>query len=152
MNWLRRFAVCAAALVVVSAAAQFGQLERAKGFKLVDFYSGTDGAQKKRSTLTGSEGRILTNNMIYLVHPRIEHFNEDGSLLGVATAEDAFVNVQSHTANSTSIVAFVSGDTNLYLTGRGFVWQQSNAVLIISNQSYTWINKAAFTNSPSRKQ
>lgn len=151
MSARRRLVLVAVLAAAFSSPAQLGQLERAKGFKLVDFYSGSVGAQQKKTVLTGSEGRILTNNLIYLLHPRIEHYKEDGSLLGVATAVDAFVNVQSHMAYGTNMISFRSAETNLYLNGRGFLWQQSNAVLIISNQSYTWINKAAFANSPSNQ-
>lgn len=144
------FAMCFA---VLNTPAQLGQLERAKGFKLVDYYSSGDGAQKKRAVLTASEGQILTNNVstVFLVHPRIEHYREDGSLLGIATALDAFVNVQTHTAWSTNLVSFRDANTNLYLTGQGFLWQPSNSVLIIYNQSYTWMDRSTLTNSSSKK-
>jgi hypothetical protein len=42
-------------------------------------------------------------------------------------------------------------DNRLMQTGVGFLWQQSNSVLIVSNQVRTWIdkqalNKTAWTN------
>lgn len=124
---------------------------RPKGFKLVDYYSNTGGVQRIRSVLSGSEGELLTNGMIYLVHPRIETYREDGTLEWVATSLDAFVNRESRLAVGTNLLSFRSGDTNFYQAGRGFLWQQSNSVLIVSNQSYTWIDQKALTNSPSQK-
>jgi hypothetical protein len=124
---------------------------RPKGFKLVDYYSNTGGVQRIRSVLTGSEGELLTNGMIFLVHPRIETYREDGALEWVATSLDATVSREARIAVGTNLVSFRSGDTNFYVAGRGFLWQQSNSVLIVSNQSYVWISQTSLTNSPSKK-
>jgi hypothetical protein len=96
--------------------------------------------------VTGSEGRFLSNNIVFVSEPRIESFRQDGSLEWVATAMDAFVNMTARTANGTNVIAFRTAETNLYLTGRGFLWQQTNKVLILSNQTYTWFDRS--TNSP----
>ena len=56
----------ATGFLAFSATAQFGGLERAKGFKLIlDYYSTPSGAQKKKSVLTGTEGNVLTSDTVY---------------------------------------------------------------------------------------
>jgi hypothetical protein len=126
-------------------------VRRPKGFKLVDYYSSTGGLQRIKSILTGSEGELLTNGLVFLTNPRIETYREDGVLEWVATSLDALVNREARVAVGTNLVSFRSGDTNFYQSGRGFLWQQTNSVLIVSNQSYTWIAQKALTNSPSKK-
>lgn len=145
------FVACALLFLALAVApAQVGVMGTARGFKLVDYYSNTSGAQKKKSVLTGSEG-FMTNDLIYLVNPRIEHYREDGSLIIVATAQDAYLNRAAQTVSGTNMISFRNAETNLYQCGRGFLWQQTNSVLIISNESFTWIDQAMLTNRPSRK-
>jgi hypothetical protein len=38
---------------------------------------------------------------------------------------------------------FRTADERLYISGVGFLWQQTNTMLILSNQSFTWIDKRA---------
>jgi hypothetical protein len=136
-----------------SGMAQFSGLSGpAKGFKLIlDFYSSPSGAQKKKTLLTASEGYVLSGDTVFLVNPRLEHFREDGSLDAVATATDALLNRGAQTVEGTNMVSFHDAETNIFIAGRGFLWQQTNGVLTISNQSYTWINQTVFTNPPSKK-
>ncbi len=152
MKWWRGIVLVAILTPAFGVVAQFTGVERAKGFKLPVYYSTPSGTQKLKSLLTGMEGRIVTNDIIYLVNPRIEHYREeDGTLDGVATAADALVNIQTYTTWGTNWISFRDAQTNFFVCGQGFLWQQSNSVLIISNQSYTSIAKTMFTNSPSRK-
>lgn len=127
-------------------------VNRPKGFKLVDYFpTSSNGVQRIRSILTGSEGELLTNGLIYLVNPRIESFREDGNLDFVATSLDAIVDREGRSARGTNLVSGRTADTNAFFSGRGFQWQQSNSVLIVLDESYTWVNIAAMTNSRSKK-
>jgi hypothetical protein len=45
---------------------------------------------------------------------------------------------------------FHTADERLFLSGIGFLLQQTNRVLILSNQTYTWIDKQALTNSQAK--
>ena len=131
----------------VLAADPFRNVARAKGFKWAPgYYPATNGVQHPMAMVTGSEGRFLSNNIVFVSEPRIESFRQDGSLEWVATALDAFVNMTARTASGTNVICFRTADTNLYLSGRGFLWQQTNRVLILSNQTYTWFDRT--TNAP----
>lgn len=138
----------AVALVIGAAPSQLSKLGQAKGLTLVDYYPGTNGVQRRRAVLTGSEFKLSTNNRVLLKDPRIENYREDGRLDWIASAPEATVDLVTHTASGTNNVVFRTADTNLYVSGVGFLWQPSNSVLILSNQTRTWIDKTAFTNTP----
>jgi hypothetical protein len=149
---MKRCMLFLAAFFCVGAMAQFGGLERATGFKLIlDFYATPSGVQKKKTVLTGAQGQLLSKDMVYLVNPRIEQFREDGTLASVATATDALLDRATYTVSGTNMISFRNAETNLFVCGQGFEWHQSNSVLTILKQSYTWIDRAALTNSPPRK-
>lgn len=153
MRRSRGIVLVAIVTLAFGAMAQFTAVNHAKGFKLPAYYSTPSGTQKIKFLLTGTEGRILSNNVdiVFLINPRIEHYREDGTFDSVVTAADALVNIHTQSAVSTNHVSYRSADTNFFLSGKGFLWQPSNSVLIISNQSYTSIAKTMFTNSPSKK-
>lgn len=129
------------------AADPFRNVARAKGFKwAAGYYPATNGVQHPTAMVIGSEGRFLSNNIVYVSDPRIESYRPDGSLEWVATAIDAFVDMSGRSASGTNVLSFRTAETNLYLSGRGFLWQQATKVLILSNQTYTWFDRT--TNSP----
>jgi hypothetical protein len=149
----RRLVLVVFVTLAFSGVAQFSGLDGpAKGFKLIlDFYSTPSGAQKKKTLLTAAEGYVLSGDTVFLVNPRLEHFREDGSIDGVATATDALLNRGTQSVEGTNLVSFHDAETNIFIAGRGFLWQKTNAVLIISNQTYTWISKTVLTNGSSKK-
>lgn len=123
----------------------------AKGFKWApEYYPATNGVQRYKSLITGSEGQFLSNGVIRVNYPRIESFRPDGSVEWVVSAVEALVDMFGKTATGTNLVSFRTGDTNLYLSGRGFLWKHTNATIILSNQTYTWVNRAGLTNSPKK--
>jgi hypothetical protein len=142
---------CVLAVLLLAAAggamAQFGKIERARGFKLPRYYPATNGVQRLQALLTSSEAQMLTNGFFYLVNPRIESYREDGVLEWVAQSIDAVVSMNTQAVAGTNDVMFRTATTNLFVTGRGFLWQHTNSVLILSNQTRTWIDKAAVTDN-----
>jgi hypothetical protein len=117
---------------------------RAIGFKwAAEYYPTTNGIQRPKALLTGTEARYVTNGIVFVIHPRIESFREDGTLEWVATSIDAVVDMFAHTAAGTNTASFVTAETNLYLTGHGFLWLSTNSMLILSNHTYTWVDRNA---------
>ena len=55
----------------------------------------------------------------------------------------------SHQVSGDKKVFFRTADDRLFVTGTGFLWQQSNSVLILSNKTFTWTEIR--TNAPSKK-
>ncbi len=151
MKWWRTFAGLAAVVVLgFTASAQLTRLDRAKGFKLPEYFPATNGMQKLKTLLTGSEAQLVSAGVFRLTDPRIEGYSEAGQLDWVAASLEATVNMASRnvTVTGTNQVIFRTASTNFFVTGRGFLWQQSNSVLILSNETRTWIDKAAMTNVP----
>jgi len=122
-----------------------------KGFKVVDFYPASNGVQKVKTMITGTEAQPLSNDFIYLTLPRITSYREDGKLQWIATSLDALVNLKTHSAEGTNISSFRTADTNMFGSAVGFLWQQADGVLILSNNTYTWVNRTAFHNSRTNK-
>lgn len=155
--------LCALALLAVSGCGKRGggaelptaqtndETTRAKGFRWApDYYRATNGTQLPKALVSGADARFLSNDLVLVTNPRIESFRPDGSLDWVATSVDALINRETQTASGTNVISFRTADTNLFLTGLGFLWQHSNNVLILSNRTYTWINRSKMTNSPSK--
>jgi hypothetical protein len=141
--------VAALLMIPFRVPAQLSGISKAKGFRWApEYYPASNGVQRYKTMITGAEGLFAGNGIILVSFPRIESYKEDGSLEWVATSVDATVDMFSKIASGTNVVAYRTGDTNFYVTGRGFQWHQTNGTIILSNQTYTWINRAAVTNSP----
>ena len=136
----------AIAVLCQTAASQLTRVGNAKSFTLPDYYPASNGVQKLRAVLTGSEAQSISNGYFFLRQPRIENYRPDGSLDWVAIADDAVVSMFTHSASGTNHLVFQTADTNVVVTARGFLWQQTEGVLILSNQT-TWIDRARFTNA-----
>lgn len=133
--------------------AQNNQLGVGKDFTFPDYYPSTNGAVRLRSVITGKEYRFLSNNvLIALTHPRIEFFREDGTTLEwSAIAPQATVDIDTREVRGNTNMFFRTADNRLFLSGVGFLWQQSNSVLILSNKTFTWIDTEKLTNSSSKR-
>jgi hypothetical protein len=143
-------AVCLLLLSRLSPAAQLDKDAVAKGFWFpAEYYPATNGVQKPKTIIRGSNARFLTNDLIYVIDPRIESMKEDGTLEWVATSLEALINRSARNVIGTNVASFRSGDTNIFVSGNGFSfrWNQTNQVLIIYKQAYTWINQVMLTNT-----
>jgi hypothetical protein len=148
----RQRLILASALGVGVAWMAAGQLTRTgvgRNFMFPDYYPITNGVARKKSVLTGEESRLVTNNVIALTHPRIEFFRPDGTNLEwTAIARECVVDIGTREVSGTNKIFYRTAEDSLFQTGKGFLWQQSNGVLILSNDTFTWIDIR--TNSPGR--
>jgi lipopolysaccharide export system protein LptA len=130
-------------------AAQITRTGVGKNFMFPDYYPATNGVARKKSVVTGTEYRLVTNNIIALTRPRMEFFRPDGSnLQWTAIAREAVVDINTREVGGSSNAFFRTSDDAFFMTGMGFLWQQSNSVLIISNNSFAWIDIR--TNAPAK--
>ena len=131
-------------------AAAHGQLSKmgaGKDFMFPDYYPATSGVLRKKSIVTGSEYRMLTNNVFELVRPRIEFYRPDGQTLEwTAIAPECTVDIKTREVSGKTNVFFRTADDRLFVTGVGFLWQQTNSMLILSNETFTWTDVR--TNAP----
>lgn len=119
-----------------------------KDFVLPDYYPTSNGVRRLKTRVSGTEARIITNGVFALKEPRLESYREDGTTLEwVAVSPECTVDMKTRSVRGATNMFFQTADEQMFLSGVGFLWQQTNSVLILSNQTHTWIDKKALTNS-----
>jgi hypothetical protein len=101
--------------------------------------------QKIKTVVSGEKWRFATNGIVHLIKPGITNYQPDGSIEWIATSPECTVEINTKVARGHTNIFFKTADDRFYQTGVGFLWQQSNSVLIVSNQVRTWIDKQALT-------
>jgi len=120
-------------------------------FVLPDYYPSSNGVRRLKTRVTGTEARILSNNVFALKQARLESYHEDGTTLEwVAVSPECTVEMKTKLVRGNTNMYFHTADERLFLTGIGFLLQQTNRVLILSNQTFTWIDKQALTNDQTK--
>lgn len=130
------------------------KLGTGKDFKFPDYYTASNGVRRLRTLVTGSEAQFATNDnsLITLKNPRLESYAPDGKLEWTATSPECTVNIRTREVRGNTNLTFQTADERFQQTGVGFLWQQTNGVLIIFEQSHTQIDRDTLTNSPNLKQ
>jgi hypothetical protein len=94
--------------------------------------------QAVKFRLTGAEAIPLPGAQLDLRKMKVEKFATDGKLEATVLAPQCFYSLDG-VVNSSGPVEFNSGDGKLRVEGEGFVWQQTNMSLVISNRVRTVI-------------
>jgi hypothetical protein len=127
--------------------AQTPKIGVGKDFKFPDYYAPSNGVRRLKTLVTGSEAQLVTNNVVRLKNPRMESFTPEGKLEWTATSPECTVFVASREVRGDTNLFFRTGDERWFLSGVGFFWQQNSNVLTLFDQTFTWIDKQALTNS-----
>ena len=130
--------------------AQNTQFMPGKNFMAPDYYPSSNGIRRLKSVVAGSEYRFVTNGIVWLLNPRLTNFAQDGKIEWTVASPECTVNMSTREVHGNSNMTFRTADEHLFISGVGFLWQQSNSMLILSNQSFTWIDKRALTTNASR--
>jgi hypothetical protein len=121
-----------------------------KDFMYPEYWPLTSGVARKKSVVTAKEYQLMTNNLAALTQARIDAYKPDGTNLEwSATAHEAVVDINSRQVSGDEQVFFRTADDRLFVTGTGFLWQQSNSVLTLYSNTFTWAEIR--TNAPSKK-
>jgi hypothetical protein len=143
-------AICAGAITVLAcvtfARAQDTQFLPGKNFLAPEYYPASNGVRRLKSVVAGSEYRFITNGIVWLQDPRLTNFSPEGIIEWTVTAPECTVNINTREVNGRTNMVFRTADERLFISGVGFFWQHTNSMLILSNQSFTWIDKRALTN------
>jgi len=123
-------------------------------FKFPDYYPASNGVRQLKTLITGAEAQVVSNNarMVRLTEPRLTNYAPNGKLEWSAEARECVVNIATREVRGNSNLVIQAADGKFYHTGRGFLWQSSNSVLILSNQVFTRIDKTALSNSAALKR
>jgi hypothetical protein len=139
-----RSIVCRASLLLgllAVAAMLQGQIlnfGRVKDFSVPDYFDPPHQNQVK-SRLSGKEAEPRRGGLFVIKEIKVESFRLDGFCEFRVTAPECTYDSQGRTAYSASAVRLESGDGQLLVEGRGFLWQQTNSMIIISNDQRTVI-------------
>ena len=99
------------------------------GFSAVEYYPNSEQIRVRTS---GAEGTQVGEQ--YLVTQfKLEWFAPDGHLVWVATAPQCLLDQATLVASSPSHLTLQTGDGKMRLDGDGFLWQQKESSLTISN-------------------
>ncbi len=125
--------------------------ELVRDFILPDYYPSSNGVRRLKTRVSGAEARILSNGVFAIKQARLESYREDGATLEwVAVSPACTVDMKSKLVRGNTNLFFHTADETFFLSGEGFLWQQTNSILLLSNQTRTWIDKQTLTNSPTK--
>ena len=149
----KRWRVAVTALGVGAAWLACAQLPRTgvgKDFMYPDYWPLTSGVARLKSVVRAGEYQLLTNNLAALTQARIDFYKPDGTNLEwSATAHEAVVDINSRQVSGDEKVFFRTFDDRLFVTGTGFLWQQTNGLLILYSNTFTWMELRTNTTSKS---
>jgi len=124
--------------VAVGVRAQTDGLRHITDFASVEYYEAPN-QQQIRWRLFGAEAQPLAGGFLVIKQLRMETFATDGKPGMVVTAPECVYDTLNGVASSPGHVHVQSGDGNFRVEGDGFLWQQTNSCLIISNSVRTVI-------------
>jgi lipopolysaccharide export system protein LptA len=81
----------------------------------------------------------------YTIHQaKLRTFRVDGATNMIIEAPQCVYNSTNKTVDSSGPIQMQTGDGRFRIAGRGFLWQQENSSLVISNQVHTWASSGLF--------
>jgi hypothetical protein len=110
-----------------------------KHFSVPDFY---EGSNQKKSLLSGALAKPQPSGQIWIQGLRILTFRKEGSTNFIVEAPECLFDNVNHTASSGGPLQVRAADGRFAIQGQdGFMWQQTNSSLVISNQVRAVIRK-----------
>jgi hypothetical protein len=98
--------------------------------------------QQLKSLLQGAEAEPQSGGLILIRSLKLQTFAETGETLMVVQAPQCVFDTAQRTVSSAGHLEARSGDGRFFLEGEGFLFQQTNLNLIISNRVHTVIQRA----------
>src|SRR4051812_1789883 len=108
------------------------------GFTSMEYYDAPNQMQL-RSRLSGLEALPMTGGLLIVRGLKLEMFTTNGESQVVVRAPECIYNTLKHTANSSGRLLLQNGDGKIRVEGNGFLWQQDNSFLTISNTVRTTV-------------
>lgn len=99
--------------------------------------------QKLKLRLTGAEASPLPGGLMDVKQLRVETFNLDGKTEIIVSAPQCTYAPMDGLASSSGRLKLQTGDGKFRVEGEGFLWRQTDSLLIISNRVHTVIDVPA---------
>lgn len=107
-----------------------------RGFKYAEYHDAPL-ETKLKLRLQGARARPLANSLVLVTTARVETFREDGLPELVVEAPECVHNATNRTISSPGPLLVKTVDGSFSITGEGFLFQQANSTLYISNNVET---------------
>src|ERR1017187_1460007 len=100
-----------------------------------------------KSLLEAAKALPLSNNVSLLIQVKMQTFRTNGQPQWLVQTPRCFHDSDRHAANSTEPLHVQTADGKFYTDGDGFLWTETNSMLVISNHVHTAVFRSALTNS-----
>ena len=107
-----------------------------KGFKFTEYFDPPHETQMK-SLLEGEKGLPLPGGRIQITGGKRQSFRENGELEMAVEAPECVFDESQRTVSSSGPFHLRAAEGKLYLEGEGFLWQNTNSSLFVSNRVHT---------------
>jgi lipopolysaccharide transport protein LptA len=125
---------------------EFGEI---KGLKLAEPYAPPHETQIK-SLLEAARARRLPDGQYLCKEATLQTFTETGQRELVVRAPECVSDPAGRSASSGGPLKVQTADGKFTLEGEGFLWQQTNSILLISNRVHTVIQPDLLQSSPEK--
>jgi hypothetical protein len=114
-------------------------------FTYVEYFPQPNATQMK-SRLSGADAQPLPGGLVVIKQLKLETFNTNGTPQAIVEAPECIYDMRNGAANSAGHLRLRSGDGRIRTEGDdGFLWQQTNSFLKISNHVHTVIETGTET-------
>jgi lipopolysaccharide export system protein LptA len=116
----------------------------AKNFRIVDYYPTIPVGQTNRAlraVLTGAEAWPSPGGTVRIHGLHIENFREDGRREADVKADECVYELAARQATGASRLQVSGGGGLFAIEGEGFLWRQTNSLLILSNRVVTTLDQ-----------
>jgi lipopolysaccharide export system protein LptA len=132
-------------LVLLSLCGSAQQVGVMKGFKFAEHYP--QNQTQVKSLLEGERAQRLTNGQYQVTSVRLQTFRTNGDPEIKVVAPECLHDPVRRTVRSAGALHVQTADGKFSIDGQGFLWQQTNSILTISNQVRTSIDPALLEQS-----
>lgn len=108
----------------------------ANDFTSVEYYEAPN-QQQVKTRLSGAEAVPQTGGLLVIKQLKLETFAPDGKSQLVIEAPDCVYDTMKNVASSPGEVYLQTGDGKIRVQGEGFLWQQTDQLLTISNRVHS---------------
>lgn len=112
----------------------------ATDFSSVEYYQAPH-PQQIKSRMSGAEADPIEGGLLRIRQLKLEEFDENGKLQFTVTAPECVYDPMKGVANSSGELYMRTGDSQVQVDGKGFLWRRTTSLLTISNQVQTVIDK-----------
>ena len=127
-----------AGLGVIASAQNFGNTKIKKFEAVLENHKQPHETQMK-TLLEGAEAEPISGTQVLIRGLKLTMFSETGEVQLIVRSPECIFDTKQRTVSSGGHLEAQSGDGRYYHEGEGFLWQQTNSVLILSNRVQTLI-------------